>query len=392
MSNTNKNAVELPDSEVKPSSEGFLSKGFFYGAVAALFYTISALCVRQLVAMHSPYALPLFIRESVAAFVALPIVIVGLIRHTIPTNQWRFWGLLFGVSCLMQVLGNITYIWLFDMAGIAIALSCVWTGGLFSAQTFDLVCLKERFNVRTFIGLSIVLAAVCCIGFGLGGEAPLPNRADRVGSQVEVGSAETGVFGDKTSSSRPCGFAPARLPKTAPVGRFDPSLATRNSQLVTSNQEHPVSALTSLSKYGAGAIALVILGGLLVGIMNSSTMASVRASCKNDVPFWVPILLVPGSGTIVLGILSLTEHGSGIFTALTYQQFGVAFLAGVANLIAFAALVKGLKTTSLAYMNLLNASQVALGALAGIFWFMEPSNGFIIAGIVLTIVAIITAK
>ena len=43
-------------------------------------------------------------------------------------------------------------------------------------------------------------------------------------------------------------------------------------------------------------------------------------------------------------------------------------------------------------MNLLNASQVALGALAGIFWFMETSNGYIIAGIVLTIVAILSAK
>ena len=123
MSNTNKNAVEVINADAPHPSGGFLSSGLFYGIVAALFYTISALCVRQLVEMKSPYALPLFIRESVAAFVALPIVIWGLIRHTIPTNQWRFWGLLFGVSCLMQVLGNITYIWLFDMAGIAIALS-----------------------------------------------------------------------------------------------------------------------------------------------------------------------------------------------------------------------------------------------------------------------------
>ncbi len=321
------NSEKLPNandvSRDKAVSDGFLSRGFLYGTIAAVFYTISALCVRQLVALDSPYAAPLFVRESVATLFAAPIVIVGLLRHTIPTNQWRYWALLFGVSCLMQVLGNITYIWLFDMAGIAVALSCVWTGGLFSAQTFDLICLKERFNLRTFVGLTIVLAAVCCIGIGLG------------------------------------------------------------------QSEH---TLDSLSHYGIWAIAIIILGGLLVGIVNSATMTSVRVAHKNSVPFWVPVLLVPASGTVVLGILSLMEHGSGILTALTYHQFGVAFLAGVANLIAFAALVKGLGTTSLSYMNLLNASQVAMGALAGIFWFMEPSNGFITAGIVLTIVAILTAK
>ena len=36
----------------------------------------------------------------------------------------------------------------------------------------------------------------------------LATRTDRVGSQLEVGSAKSSFFGDKTSSSRPCGFAP----------------------------------------------------------------------------------------------------------------------------------------------------------------------------------------
>ena len=35
----------------------------------------------------------------------------------------------------------------------------------------------------------------------------LATRTDRVGSQLEAGSAKTGLFGDKTSSSRPRGFA-----------------------------------------------------------------------------------------------------------------------------------------------------------------------------------------
>ena len=37
---------------------------------------------------------------------------------------------------------------------------------------------------------------------------PLATRTDRVGSHLEAGNAENSLFGDKTSSSRPCGFAP----------------------------------------------------------------------------------------------------------------------------------------------------------------------------------------
>ena len=48
---------------------------------------------------------------------------------------------------------------------------------------------------------------------------PAPANAiaypDRVGSQLEAGSAETGLFGDKTSSSRPCGSAPETAPQNA---------------------------------------------------------------------------------------------------------------------------------------------------------------------------------
>ena len=43
-------------------------------------------------------------------------------------------------------------------------------------------------------------------------------------------------------------------------------------------------------------------------------------------------------------------------------------------------------------MNLMNAAQVAIGALAGIFWFNEPTNVYIYTGIGLTIAAIFLAN
>ena len=43
---------------------------------------------------------------------------------------------------------------------------------------------------------------------GSSNSTPLATRTDRVGSQLEAGSAETGSFGDKTSSTRPYGSVP----------------------------------------------------------------------------------------------------------------------------------------------------------------------------------------
>lgn len=300
-----------------------VSSGFRYGLLSALFYSLSAIFVRQLTELHSPYALSICLRESFAAFTALPFIIIGLCKGTIPSNQWRFWGLLFLVSSVMQILGNMTYFWLFDTAGIAVALACIWTGGLITAQLYDYFGLKEKFSFRTFIGLIIILGAVCFIGFGLG---QTPGRQG------------------------------------------------------------------TLCVEGARMACMVILGGLLVGVTNSSAMAAVRFAHKNAVPFWVPVLLVPGSGAVVLGIWSLMEHGCAVTTVLTSEQMFYIALSGLANLAAFLLLVKGLFGSGLALMNLMNASQVAFGAVAGIFWFSEPSNVYLITGIILTVIAVLTAK
>ncbi len=297
--------------------------GFLYGLLSAFFYSLAAIFMRQLTELNSPFSLTICLKESFAAVFAVPFVLWGLYNGSISRHQWRFWGLLFGVSAAMQILGNMTYLWIFSVAGIAVGLSCIWTGGLLSAQLYDLFCLRERFNIRVFFGLIVILAAVVFIGIGMS---------------------------------------------------LNDSTGTPSATAISTTW---------------GGVLIIIFSGLLVGTMSSSTMAAVRYSRKNDVSFWVPILLVPGSGTVVLGIWSLIEHGSAIQTALTGEQLFYITLAGLANLAAFIALVKGLLIAPLAFMNLMNASQVALGALAGIFWFAEPSNGYIIAGVILTIVAIL---
>ena len=62
--------------------------------------------------------------------------------------------------------------------------------------------------------------------------------------------------------------------------------------------------------------------------------------------------------------------------------------SGVFNLLGFLLITKGLQLTTLVHANVLNASQVALAAVAGILFFHEPNNAWLVTGIVLTIVGI----
>ena len=63
--------------------------------------------------------------------------------------------------------------------------------------------------------------------------------------------------------------------------------------------------------------------------------------------------------------------------------------AGVFNLIGFLALIHGLQRTTVVHANVVNASQVAMAALAGMALFHEPPNPWVLLGVGLTIVGIV---
>jgi drug/metabolite transporter (DMT)-like permease len=70
------------------------------------------------------------------------------------------------------------------------------------------------------------------------------------------------------------------------------------------------------------------------------------------------------------------------------EQWAWMLAAGLLNLIAFMAITGGLALTSVVRANVLNASQVAMGALAGVWFFNESFNAWLGLGIVSTIVGV----
>ena len=110
------------------------------------------------------------------------------------------------------------------------------------------------------------------------------------------------------------------------------------------------------------------------------------SNARMSVP--LTVLVVTGTGSIVLGILCLIRLGPAAMLATDQTVLNWIIVSGLCNVIAFLFITKGLHLTTLAHANVLNGSQVALGSLAGIFLFHETCNSWLLCGIALTIIGI----
>jgi DME family drug/metabolite transporter len=89
-------------------------------------------------------------------------------------------------------------------------------------------------------------------------------------------------------------------------------------------------------------------------------------------------------GSIALWSVTLLRLGIGPIESIAASEWGVMLAAGIFNFTAFAALSTALKALPVVAVNLINASQVAMAALAGVILFAEPVTGSLIIGIALT--------
>lgn len=89
-------------------------------------------------------------------------------------------------------------------------------------------------------------------------------------------------------------------------------------------------------------------------------------------------------GTISLWSFTLMRLGPADLAEIPGEQWCVMAAAGFFNFTAFSALSLSLKTLPVVAVNLINASQVAMAAVAGVLLFAEPVTGPLVIGITLT--------
>jgi drug/metabolite transporter (DMT)-like permease len=143
--------------------------------------------------------------------------------------------------------------------------------------------------------------------------------------------------------------------------------------------EIPTSSLQMAAAVGAAVMAGIVFAVLSIAIRHCVTGAT---------PPSAVVVIITGMGVVSLGPLSLYRFGWQTLIHTPVEQLQWMAGAGIFNLVAFFAVSKALQLTTAIHVNLVNASQVALAAIAGIALFGEKANLWLILGVALTLVGI----
>ena len=136
-------------------------------------------------------------------------------------------------------------------------------------------------------------------------------------------------------------------------------------------------------------MVLAVAAAGLAGAVYALLSATIRRSVTQNTTPAAAAFLITLMGVVVLGPICLCRLGLPALLATPVEQLALMYVAGAFNLVAFLALIHGLQRITVVHANAVNASQVAMAAVAGIALFAEPPTVWVLLGICLTIFGIV---
>jgi drug/metabolite transporter (DMT)-like permease len=139
-------------------------------------------------------------------------------------------------------------------------------------------------------------------------------------------------------------------------------------------------------------IALGVMMACVSGIAYAMLGVVIRRVARGNFPLCSMLLVVCSSGVVSLGVASVLRLGWDGIAATSTADWRMMLLAGAFNAAAFFALSKALHLITVVHVNLVNASQVAMAALAGVLWFHEAKTIAMGVGVAMTIVGLVAMR
>ncbi|MEX0717480.1 MAG: DMT family transporter [Planctomycetaceae bacterium] len=135
-------------------------------------------------------------------------------------------------------------------------------------------------------------------------------------------------------------------------------------------------------------VITAILAACCSGAAYGMNSVMIRRTLKRKVSIPATLVLLSSSGIVWLGLLSLWRLGPEEIAGTTPREMGAMLAAGLMNAVAFFSVGGALRHISVVRLNLLNASQTALAAVAGVLFFAERVTPWLVAGTTLTVIGL----
>jgi drug/metabolite transporter (DMT)-like permease len=297
--------------------------GMLCCAVSVLGYSAANVCMRHLAGQKCDPTWAIFNKELVSVLVVGPWLLLQAFRGVRTMPSGRPLAILIAVGLATELGGNAGMQWALGVVGLAVMVPANMGFLLVAAAVLGRLMLGERISLRTVIAVALLVAAIVLLAQGAGA----------------AGAASAGGNGGATIAG----------------------------------------------KLGRTTLALAIGIACVAGIIYALLSIAIRHCVTGTTQLSAVVILITGMGVLSLGPLSVYRVGLARLLETPPSHFVWMAVAGVCNLVAFVALIRGLQLTTVVRVNMLNASQVALCALAGVTLFQEPPTWWLLAGIALTI-------
>jgi len=305
------------------------------GLASAVFYTLANIALRESVGVN-PYL--------VSAVKALPTVVIlgpvlgwmlsrGTSLHVSRQRLPAFLAASFGA----QFIGNAAFQQALGHIGLAATVPITLGTLIVAGAAFGAALLREPVSQNKVLAMVILISAVVVLSIPRGGQPA----------------------GDNT-----------------PTSKASPSTASQPAAEIV---QQPSSADVLFGSFWAttSGIAYAIFGVILRQILQTGMRPAMTMFISGVV------------GVVSLWTFTFWRLGSETIAATSTNQWLVMTSAGVFNFSAFVALTGALRRLPVVAVNLINASQVAMAAMAGVALFGEPITVQLIAGILLTLLGLV---
>lgn len=152
---------------------------------------------------------------------------------------------------------------------------------------------------------------------------------------------------------------------------------------------HRVVQAQQHTQHDGFEVAVAVAAACLSGFTYAFLGAVIRRSVTGHATLAATLVVVSIVGLASLGPMSWYRLGVADMVDTPWIELRPMLMAGVFNAIAFFALSKSLQMLPVLQYNLLNASQTALAAVAGVMFFGEPITAALQGGVILTIAGLV---